>query len=157
MQEERINHPSYYKSRNNVEAIDVIRHYTCDIANVMKYLLRAGEKKETGMTDIDKEIEDLKKSAWYINDYMNEFMIEPRIYIPTAIVHPCGYSVSEVTKGYNNKIACIIDCLWYVGLVIDGHVVKTFDEVDKLRKAKSLIVSRIEELKANKNIRENDK
>ena len=34
----------------------------------MKYLWRAGLKKEEGISDINKQIEDLKKAIFYLND-----------------------------------------------------------------------------------------
>lgn len=34
----------------------------------MKYIWRAGLKKEEGISDINKQIEDLKKTIFYIND-----------------------------------------------------------------------------------------
>ena len=65
-----VNHPKHYNSHpNGIECIDIIRHYVCDIANAIKYLWRAGLKPEMGMEDAEKEIEDLKKALWYIEDY----------------------------------------------------------------------------------------
>jgi hypothetical protein len=67
---EHLNHPQHYNSHpNGIECIDIIRHYTCDIANAIKYCWRAGLKPEMGMEDAEKEIEDLKKALWYIEDY----------------------------------------------------------------------------------------
>ena len=40
--------------------------------NAIKYLWRAGLKKEQGIDEIDKEIEDLKKAIWYINDRIHQ-------------------------------------------------------------------------------------
>ena len=92
---EQVNHPAHYNSHpNGIECIDIIRHYTCDIANAIKYLWRAGlkpkwdkaaierEKSDAGIgyserelarlkvkDDAEKEIEDLKKAIFYIEDY----------------------------------------------------------------------------------------
>ena len=67
--ENRVNHPDYYNSHpSGIECIDIIRHYCFDIGNAIKYLWRAGLKKEIGLDEKQKEIEDLKKAIWYIND-----------------------------------------------------------------------------------------
>lgn len=68
---DNVNHPSHYtwlKETCGIEAIDITRHFDFDIGNALKYLLRAGHKSESNMNDKDKEIEDLKKAIWYIND-----------------------------------------------------------------------------------------
>lgn len=64
----RVNHPSYYQDPSGVECITVARHRDFNIGNAMKYLWRAGYKTENGITNIDKQIEDLKKAIFYIND-----------------------------------------------------------------------------------------
>ena len=68
---EKVNHPSHYsylKDLCGVEVIDITRHMNFNLGNVIKYVLRAGHKKEEGMGNRQKEIEDLKKAAFYIND-----------------------------------------------------------------------------------------
>ena len=64
----RVNHPSYYQDPSGVECIIVARHRDFNIGNVMKYLWRASLKKEEGISDINKQIEDLKKAIFYLND-----------------------------------------------------------------------------------------
>ena len=65
----RVDHPDYYNSHpSGIECIDIIRHYCFDIGNAIKYLWRAGLKKEIGLDEKQKEIEDLKKAIWYIKD-----------------------------------------------------------------------------------------
>lgn len=67
--ESNVNHPKHYNSHpSGVECIDIVRHYCFDIGNAIKYLWRCGLKKEEGMTDREKEIEDLEKAVWYIQD-----------------------------------------------------------------------------------------
>ncbi len=69
--EERVFHPSHYtwlKDLCGIEVIDITRHMDFDLGNCVKYLLRAGHKKEEGYTDKEKTIEDLKKAAWYLED-----------------------------------------------------------------------------------------
>lgn len=66
-----VNHPKHYTSHaSGVECIEITRHYNFDIGNAIKYLWRAGLKKEQGLSDIEKEIEDCKKAIWYINDHI---------------------------------------------------------------------------------------
>lgn len=70
---DNINHPSHYCSHpSGVECITIARHYCYSIGAAIKYLWRAGLKKEQGMDDRQKEIEDLKKAVWYINDRIKE-------------------------------------------------------------------------------------
>ncbi len=60
MTKEAIDHPAHYNANpSGVEAIDVIEHMTFNIGNAVKYLWRAGFKKN--------RIEDLKKAQWYVN------------------------------------------------------------------------------------------
>lgn len=68
MNEERVNHPSYYSHPSGVECIDIIKHYDFCIGNVIKYVWRAGLKKEQGLSDKQKEIEDLNKAIFYLNE-----------------------------------------------------------------------------------------
>jgi hypothetical protein len=69
---DRIN-PDYYKSHpSGVQCIDITRHYCFSIGNAIKYLWRAGLKTEEGLQDREKEIEDLHKAIWYINDRIEQ-------------------------------------------------------------------------------------
>lgn len=71
--EERVNHPVYYNRHpSGVECIEIIRHYCFDVGCAMKYLWRCGLKSESGMTDREKEVEDLKKARWYIDDRIRQ-------------------------------------------------------------------------------------
>jgi hypothetical protein len=55
-----VNNPSHYKS-GGIEVIDVIEAFELGfrLANVIKYVLRAGRKGDA--------LEDLQKAAWYLN------------------------------------------------------------------------------------------
>lgn len=71
MKNNRVNHPSHYtwlKEKCGVEVIDITRHMDFDLGNVIKYVLRCGHKSEQGMTDLEKEIEDLEKAEFYLKD-----------------------------------------------------------------------------------------
>lgn len=68
--EEMVNHPAHYQG--NIECIDVVRDIPFWKGNAIKYLWRAGIKQEFGKSDITKEIEDLEKAKWYIQDRINQ-------------------------------------------------------------------------------------
>ena len=58
---EAIDHPDHYNS-GKIEVIEVIEDWDLDfcLGNAIKYIGRAGKK------DKSKEVEDLRKSLWYI-------------------------------------------------------------------------------------------
>ena len=69
--EDKVNHPSHYtwlKDKYGIEVIDITRHLDFDLGNAVKYILRSGKKTEQGYDYIEKEIEDLQKAIFYIND-----------------------------------------------------------------------------------------
>ena len=73
--EDKVNHPSHYtwlKDLCGVEVIDITRHMDFCLGNAVKYILRAGHKTEEGYSNKQKEIEDLKKAVFYINDRINQ-------------------------------------------------------------------------------------
>lgn len=77
LENDRVNSPSWYtrlKEYAWIEVIDITRHLDFNLWNAIKYLLRAGHKSEGGMSDIDKQIEDLQKSQRYINDYIENIL-----------------------------------------------------------------------------------
>lgn len=66
---DNVNHPEWYTIHpSGIECIEIARHYDFSIGNAIKYLWRAGLKRDASMEDRQKEIEDLKKAIWYIND-----------------------------------------------------------------------------------------
>ena len=64
-----VNRPSHYTIGPKcacgriIEAIDVTREHSFTRGNAIKYLWRAGLKGDQA-----KEVEDLRKAVWYIND-----------------------------------------------------------------------------------------
>jgi len=62
---EMVNHPDHYQNGedNTYEVIKVIDAWNLGfcLGNTVKYIARAGKK------DPKKELEDLKKAAWYLN------------------------------------------------------------------------------------------
>lgn len=76
-QKDNVNHPKHYTSHpSGVECITITRHYCFSIGNAIKYLWRAGLKKELGLSDKLKEIEDLNKAIWYIKDRIKQLTNE---------------------------------------------------------------------------------
>lgn len=70
--ENRVEHPNYYKLSNGIEVLDVVRDLPFNIGNVVKYVIRAGRKKEAGLSDKQKQIEDLEKAKFYIEDAIKQ-------------------------------------------------------------------------------------
>ena len=59
-----INHPAHSTGVTaEIECIDIARHLNFQLGNAFKYVWRAGKKGGRG-----KEIEDLKKALWYLED-----------------------------------------------------------------------------------------
>lgn len=72
MKEDNVNHPKHYTSHpSGVECIEITEHYNFCIGNVIKYLWRAGLKNEGSTMSLDKEIEDIEKSIWYLNRHLD--------------------------------------------------------------------------------------
>ena len=127
---EHVNHPRHYNSHpNGIECINIIRHYVCDIANALKYLMRAGKKQEKGMEDAEKEIEDLKKALWYIEDYrvkipqllLSHFKSRERM--EQIVIEVTGHRKDEIAfSGSDNLIGIAIGCLLGIGIIRRGEV-----------------------------------
>ena len=65
--------PQHYKNHpSKIECIDITRHYDFCIGNAIKYLWRAGLKMDVDKSAKDKEIEDLRKAIWYIEDKIEQ-------------------------------------------------------------------------------------
>lgn len=76
-EEDMVNHPKHYNSHpSGIECIEITRHYCFSVGNAIKYLWRAGLKAEQGMEDKQKEIQDLEKAIWYINDRIKQLKKE---------------------------------------------------------------------------------
>lgn len=67
-----VNHPPHYTSDpSGVECITITRHRNFNIGNAIKYLWRAGLKVIGKGDPVDKQIEDLRKAIFYIEDEIN--------------------------------------------------------------------------------------
>ena len=146
----RVNHPSHYQGSNGIETIKVIRHYTCDIANALKYLMRAGHKPERGMTDEEKEVEDLEKALWYIDDYSIRIPQLPMSYFKSPkrmeriVAEVTGWSVDQIARGQKDNIMFVaVRRLLTVGIVRRGEVRVSDHWEQVIRDAKDAIRARI--------------
>lgn len=88
---DNVNHPPHYTTNSPIikikcacgtiiskpiECIDVIRNMPAWKGNAIKYLWRAGLKKDASLSDTEKEIEDLNKAIWYIEDRIKQLKNE---------------------------------------------------------------------------------
>ena len=156
---EQVNHPRHYNTRkDNLECIDIIRHYTFDVGCAVKYLWRAGQKEDIGRPMREKEIEDLEKALWYIGDELY-FGIDRdgfagMVREEEGDLEDMLYGLTDKTfddiaskKYYEEHVANAMFYLLHVGLVNDRYVYRTKDAVPKLRAAMGEIQERIEDLK----------
>lgn len=69
---DNVNKPDHYQSNGmkyiQPECIHITRHLSFNLGNAFKYIWRAGMKG-----DKCKEIEDLFKALWYVNDFVKSF------------------------------------------------------------------------------------
>lgn len=64
-----VNHPSHYTSDpSGVECIEITRHRNFNVGNAFKYLWRAGLKVGPDKSSTEKQVEDLEKAIFYIQD-----------------------------------------------------------------------------------------
>lgn len=63
-----INHPPHYTSHpSGIECIQITEHMNFCLGNAVKYIWRAGLKRDAGFSHVkDDALEDLRKAAWYI-------------------------------------------------------------------------------------------
>ncbi len=150
---EQVNHPKHYNQHPaGIECISIIRNYTCDIANALKYLWRAGLKPEMGKDDVVKEVEDLKKALWYIEDYQNS----PRHHIAECkpelmdsyIKDVTAFSITDIVQGYADGVSMAMMQLLQVGLIVNGATYAVYGWPEMLNDTKALIRHRIDTIYA---------
>ncbi len=72
MKESNIDHPSYYNEHpSGVECIDIIEPFSFNLGCVIKYIWRAGLKRQSPLPD-------LKKALWYLKREIDR--LDERIY-----------------------------------------------------------------------------
>ena len=69
VKDKMVHHPKHYNDHpSGVECIEIVRHMSFNIGNVIKYLWRAGLKQSVGV-DLDKKrLQDLEKAKFYLED-----------------------------------------------------------------------------------------
>jgi hypothetical protein len=75
---EMVNHPEHYGGKENIyEVVKVCEAWGLDkdayLFNVVKYVARAGKKNP------EKELEDLKKSLWYLERKINNLKLNKEL------------------------------------------------------------------------------
>lgn len=77
---DNVNHPRHYNSHpSGIECIEIARHYCFSIGSAIKYLWRAGLKEDAALGQKQKEIEDLRKAVWFIEDRIKQLETEVRL------------------------------------------------------------------------------
>lgn len=149
---EQVNHPSHYcQHPAGIECIAVIRHYACDIANAIKCLWNAGLKTEMGKGDAEKEIEDLRKALWYIDDYTENFRsmamrTADQEHVAYNVKKVTGYSISQITRGYEENVGRAIKSLLCVGITSTPIVMSVCHWPEFTRSATIAIQKRIAQI-----------
>lgn len=106
---DQVNHPKHYTSDpSGIECIDVTRHRNFNIGNAIKYLWRAGLKEDKDRKLIDKQIEDLNKTVWYLVDEIHR--LGGRCTVKTDSINTCLPIDNE----------SIIDAVMNYSKVVDG-------------------------------------
>lgn len=162
MANNQVNHPKHYNQHPaGIECISIIRNYTCDIGNALKYLWRAGLKPEMGKDDVVKEAEDLKKALWYIEDYQNEpchhhiAEAKPEL-MDSYIKDVTAFSITDIVAPYTNDVSMAMMQLLQVGLIVNGATYAVYGWADMLNDTKALIRHRIITLQSDAAIQDID-
>lgn len=145
---EQVNHPKHYNSHpKGIECIEIIRHYTFDIGNAIKYLWRAGLKPEKGKEDAEKEIEDLQKALWYVEDYKKKGEMVSLVRdgtIDAYVESLTGYDCDKDTlDGFDYYVRIAMGCLLRCGVLYHGDVYSSVNFKILLETASGYIFERI--------------
>ncbi len=149
MAKEYVNHPAHYNQHPaGIECIDIIRHYTCDIANAIKYLWRAGLKPEMGKQDAEKEIEDLRKALWYIEDYMENSYPHRNLKraATEVLLRLTGYNIDDVVTGYDEHVATAMRGLLRIGIISESTVYAVWEWKYWIGQSHTAILQRIDDI-----------
>ena len=98
-----VNFPPHYRAHaSGVECIQITEHMNFCLGNAVKYIWRAGLKKDA--------VEDLKKAVWYINREITRVETDQKERVRELI--RCKYTQSdrpsEFRRPYNKE-----GSLWY--------------------------------------------
>ena len=98
---EKVNHPQHYlwlKELCGIEVIDIVRHLDIDKGSAVKYILRSGYKEEKGYSAVQKEIEDIEKAIWCLNDKLKT--LKEHEYLSKVVSKNKGPKVNEHEEFY---------------------------------------------------------
>jgi len=70
--------PEYYIGKNNYHASEVVYGFsaTYNVGTALTYLMRCGKKKEEGMSDVAKHIEDIEKAIHHLQMEIKQLQID---------------------------------------------------------------------------------
>jgi len=70
--------PDYYIGKNNYHASEVVYGFSAsyNVGNALTYLMRCGKKKEEGMSNIAKHIEDIEKAIHHLQMEITQLQID---------------------------------------------------------------------------------
>lgn len=104
--EDLINHPAHYANHKIVlEPIDILETMPFGIANIFKYIVRAKDK--------GNELQDLEKSAWYLERTIKTYTYE-RLNVLLAPLYIFRYSENLLLRTFGNLLirgCCPADAL----------------------------------------------
>lgn len=58
----KVHRPKHYQHPSGIEAIEISRHHSGNIAQALQYILRCGRKEG------NEEVQELEKAVWFILD-----------------------------------------------------------------------------------------
>ena len=102
-----VNHPAHYTD-GKIETIDFIedKRLVYHLGNAVKYISRAGKK------DPAKEIEDLKKAAWYLSRHI-ENLEKKQLQEKEVLMEKKRLNEESVSDELRGKLETAIDCLYH--------------------------------------------
>tara|TARA_R110000765_G_scaffold262004_2_gene361988 strand:+ start:36 stop:359 length:324 start_codon:yes stop_codon:yes gene_type:complete len=70
--------PKYYIGKNKYQASEVVYGFSAsyNVGNALTYLMRCGKKKEEGMSDMAKHIEDIEKAIHHLQMEIKQLTID---------------------------------------------------------------------------------
>lgn len=100
-----VEHPVHYNADpSGVECIEIVRHRDFPIGSAIKYLWRAGLKTDASISEEQKEIEDLEKAVWYIEDKIAFLKRSVALKVAHADASPTASATATTSSGGSGEI-----------------------------------------------------
>ena len=99
-----------------------------------------------GKEDSEKEIEDLKKALWYIEDYNDNFTtyyVAKEKRIKAIVCELTDHSIEEITHGYEPNVCEAMGYLLQTGIIREGKIRQVYTWKFNLKLATRCIQDRI--------------